>query len=69
MRLRYISIPALIVEAGGDIILTVPPRPPAGIQQKGHAWVDVDGECRDTSDHRTDGSLVPVNIANEIQQP
>ena len=52
-----------------NIILTVPPRPPAGIQLKGHAWVDVDGECRDTSDHRTDGSAVPVNITNEIQQP
>lgn len=50
-----------------NIIVTVPPRPPAGVQLKGHAWVDVDGECRDTTDHRKDGSLVPVDIANEIQ--
>lgn len=55
-------------KGGVNIILTVPPRPPAGIPLKGHAWVDVDGECRDTSDHRTDGSIVPVDIANEIQQ-
>lgn len=56
-------------KGGVNIILTVPPRPPAGIQLKGHAWVKVDGECRDTSDHRTDGSIVPVNITTEIEQP
>lgn len=52
-----------------NIILTVAPPAPAGIQPNGHAGVKVDGECRDTSDHRTDGSTAPVNIADEIQQP
>jgi hypothetical protein len=52
-----------------NIILTVPPRPPAGVELNSHARVDVDGECRDTTDHRTDGSIVPVDISKEIQQP
>jgi hypothetical protein len=46
-----------------NIILTVAPRP-AG---NGHAWVDVDGQCRDTFDHRKDDSILGVNIKNELQ--
>ena len=52
-----------------NVILTVPPRPPAGVELNSHARVDVDGECRDTTDHRPDGSIVPVDISKEIQQP
>jgi hypothetical protein len=52
-----------------NIILTVPPRPPAGVELNSHARVDVNGECRDTTDHRRDGSVVPVDISTEIQQP
>jgi hypothetical protein len=52
-----------------NIILTVPPRPPAGVELNSHARVDVNGECRDITDHRTNGSIVPVDIRNEIQQP
>ncbi|GLE50542.1 putative lipoprotein LppJ [Mycobacterium montefiorense] len=52
-----------------NIILTVSPRPPAGVELNSHARVDVNGECRDTTDHRTDGSIVPADISKEIQQP
>ncbi|WP_144206045.1 hypothetical protein [Mycobacterium tilburgii] len=52
-----------------NVILTVAPTPRAGVELNSHACVDVNGECRDTSDHRTDGSVVPVNISTEIQQP
>jgi hypothetical protein len=51
-----------------NVILTVlPAHFPAGVERKSHAWVDVNGECRDTFDHRTDDSILPVDIKNEVQ--
>lgn len=52
-----------------NVILTVAPTAPAGVELNSHARVDVNGECRDTSDHRTDGSIMPVDISNEVRQP
>jgi len=54
---------------GVNIILTIAPQPPPSIDLVRHVGVKVDGECRDTSDHRTDGSTAPVDISKEIQQP
>ncbi|ORW82391.1 hypothetical protein AWC25_02515 [Mycobacterium sherrisii] len=51
-----------------NVILTVAPSPPAGVELNSHARVDVNGECRDTSDHRTDGTIVPVDIGSEVRQ-
>lgn len=51
-----------------NIILTVVPPAPAGVAFNSHVGVKVDGECRDTFDHRTDGSILPVDISKEVQQ-
>jgi hypothetical protein len=50
-----------------NIIVDVTPRPPAGITIGGHVGVDVNGQCRDTFDHRTDHSILSVDISNELQ--
>lgn len=62
---------ALTLRKGAvNIILTVvPAQMPAGVERSNHAWVELDGECRDTFDHRTDHSILPVDIRKEIQQP
>jgi len=53
-----------------NVILTVlPAHFPAGVERKSHAWVDVNGECRDMFDHRTDDSILPVDIKAELLQP
>jgi hypothetical protein len=56
-------------KGGVNIILTVPSHPPAGLPLNSHAWVKVDGECNDMTDHRNDGSLAPVDIRNDVRQP
>jgi hypothetical protein len=53
---------------GVNIILTIAPQPPPAITLGSHVGVKVDGECRDMSDHRTDGSTSPVDVSKEIQQ-
>jgi hypothetical protein len=52
---------------GVNVILTIAPQPPASIDLVRHVGADINGECRDTSDHRTDGSTAPVDIRKEIQ--
>jgi hypothetical protein len=32
-----------------------------------HVVAHVDGECRDTFDYRTDHSILPVDVASEMQ--
>ncbi|HEX7322044.1 MAG TPA: hypothetical protein VF299_03780 [Mycobacterium sp.] len=51
------------------IMITVAPRAPAGKKIGAHVGVNVDGQCRDTFDHRTDGSILPVDVRKEIAQP
>ncbi len=53
---------------GVNIILSIAPQPPPAITLVRHVGVKVDGECRDSSDHRTDGSTAPVDVSKEIQQ-
>jgi hypothetical protein len=50
-----------------NIIVTVVPTPRPGQQLVTHVAVEVDGECRDTFDHRTDHSILPVDVQNEVQ--
>ncbi|WP_219858720.1 hypothetical protein [Mycobacterium persicum] len=55
----------------GDINIVlnvVPAQMPPGIERNSHAWVEIDGECRDTFDHRKDHSILPVDVSKEIQQ-
>jgi hypothetical protein len=59
----------MLQKNGINATLSIAPHPPASIDLVRHVGVKVDGECRDTSDHRTDGSTAPVDISNEIQQP
>jgi hypothetical protein len=51
------------------IMVTVAPRPPAGKEIGAHVGVSVDGQCRDTFDHRTDHSVVPVDVKQEVEHP
>jgi hypothetical protein len=50
-----------------NIILTVIPAPRPGKQLVSHVAVEVDGECRDTFDHRTDRSILPIDVQTEVQ--
>ncbi len=50
-----------------NIIVTVSPHPPAGVELGAHVGVNVDGQCRDTFDHRSDRSILRVDVRNEIQ--
>jgi hypothetical protein len=50
-----------------NIILTVVPAPRPGKQLVSHVAVEVDGECRDTFDHRTDRSILPIDVRAEVQ--
>jgi hypothetical protein len=50
-----------------DTIVTVIHQPPPGQKIGAHVVAQVDGECRDTVDHRTDRSILPVDVASEVQ--
>jgi hypothetical protein len=65
----FVSHGTTLQKNGLNTILTIAPHPAASIDLVRHVEVKVDGECRDTSDHRTDGSTAPVDISKEIQQP
>lgn len=49
-----------------DTIVTVTHPPPPGETLGAHVVAHVNGECRDTFDHRTDHSILPVDVANEV---
>ncbi len=51
-----------------NVILDVVPRPPAGVKLTSHAGVEVAGQCRDTFDHRTDDSILSVDVEKELKQ-
>ncbi|EUA07952.1 putative lppJ [Mycobacterium kansasii 732] len=53
---------------GVNAIVTVVPPALHGEGFNSHVGVKLDGECRDTFDHRTDRSILPVDISREIQQ-
>ena len=53
---------------GINVILMVAPHPPVGIEPVEHVGVKVDGQCRDTFDHRSDRSILAVDIGKEIRQ-
>jgi hypothetical protein len=65
----FVSHGPTLKKNGVNVILTIAPHPPASIDLVRHVGADINGECRDTSDHRTDGSTAPVDISKEIQQP
>jgi hypothetical protein len=50
-----------------DTTITVTHPPPPGETLGAHVVAQVDGECRDTFDHRTDRSILPVDVAHEVQ--
>lgn len=50
-----------------NTIVTVTHPPPPGETLGAHVIAQVDGECRDTFDHRSDHSILPVDVANEVQ--
>jgi hypothetical protein len=64
---RLISHSPTLRKGKVNIILGVVPRPPAGVKLNSHVGVKLDGQCRDTFDHRKDNSILGVNIKNELQ--
>jgi hypothetical protein len=50
-----------------NIILTVVPRLPAVGKLNSHVGVDVAGQCRDTFDHRSNDSILSVDVHKELQ--
>jgi hypothetical protein len=63
----FVSHGQTLKKNGVNVIVTIAPQPPPTIDLVRHVGVDINGECRDTSDHRTDGSTAPVNIRTDIQ--
>lgn len=55
---EFVSHGQTLTKNGVNIILTVSPQPSMQPPIR-HAGAKIDGECRDTFDHRTDGSLAP----------
>lgn len=49
-----------------NIIVDVTPPPPPGKTIGGHVGVDVNGQCRDTFDHRKDRSILSVDVSAEV---
>lgn len=50
-----------------NTIVTVAHPPPPGETLGAHVIAQVDGECRDTFDHRTNRSILPVDVQSEVQ--
>ncbi len=50
-----------------NIIVTAVPTPRPGKHLVSHVAVEVDGECRDAFDHRSDRSILPVDVRTEVQ--
>lgn len=48
------------------ITVTVAHRPTDGKKIGAHVTVNVNGQCRDTFDHRTDDSILPVDVTPEV---
>lgn len=65
----FVSHGPTLKKNGVNLIPTIAPHPPASADLVLHVGADINGECRDTTDHRTDGSTAPVDISKEIQQP
>jgi hypothetical protein len=63
----FVSHGQTLKKNGVNIILTIAPQPPPTVSLIQHVGVKVDGECRDTTDHRTDGSTSPTDVRKEIQ--
>ena len=52
---------------GHDVTVQVIPQPKSGKKPFAHVLVDVYGECRDTFDHRTDGSAFSsIDISSDV---
>ncbi|KZS83474.1 hypothetical protein B4U45_14110 [Mycobacterium persicum] len=51
-----------------NAIVTVVPPALHGEGFNSHVGVKLDGECRDTFDHRKDHSILPIDVSKEIQQ-
>lgn len=49
-----------------DVIVTVVPPARPGQTFNSHVGVDINGQCRDTFDHRKNHTILPVDVENEI---
>jgi hypothetical protein len=64
----FVSHSTTLRKGDVNIIVDVVPRPPAGKKIGAHVGVNVNGQCRDTFDHRTDHSVLQVDVQKEIEQ-
>jgi len=65
---QFISHAPTLRKSDVNAIVNVVPRPPVDIQLNSHVGVKIDGECRDTFDHRKDDSTLGVDISKELPQ-
>ncbi|ETB18324.1 hypothetical protein MAA44156_02751 [Mycobacterium avium subsp. avium] len=63
----FVSHGATLKKNGVIVILTIAPQAGPSTVYHRHVGADINGECRDTTDHRTDGSTSPVDVSKEIQ--
>lgn len=66
---KFVSHSPALRKGEINTIVTVAPPPPAGETLGAHVIAHVEGQCRDTFDHRTDHSILPVDVQNEVQPP
>jgi hypothetical protein len=64
----FISHAPTLRKGAINIILTVPPPPTPDESNGAHVVAKVDGQCRDTFDHRTDHSIMHVDVREEIER-
>lgn len=63
----FVSHGQTLKKNGVNVILAIAPQPPPATTLHRHVGADINGECGDRTDHRTDGSTSPVDISKEIQ--
>lgn len=63
----FVSHGQTLKKNGVNVILTIAPQAGPSTTYHRHVGADVNGECRDTTDHRTDGSTSPVDVRKDIQ--
>jgi hypothetical protein len=64
---KLVSHSPVLTKDNIDTNVTVVHRPPPGETIGAHVVAKVDGQCRDTTDHRKDDPGLPVDVRNELQ--
>jgi hypothetical protein len=63
----FISHSPALTKNNVNTMITVTHQPPPGEHLGAHVVAEVLGECRDIFDHRTDRSILPVDVLKDVQ--